>query len=100
MSPSAGRFLTRDPIGYEGSEWGLYEYVDSSPLVYVDPTGLDPDAPWLKALGQAFGQFLGGAVTAPCGSFDWSVNANGTWSYWPTSGNINENQAGVSRFGP
>ena len=32
-------FLTRDPIGYEGSEWGLYEYGLSSPIEFSDPTG-------------------------------------------------------------
>jgi RHS repeat-associated protein len=42
MSPSAGRFLGRDPIGYEGSEWGLYEFVRSRSLVNSDPTGLIP----------------------------------------------------------
>jgi RHS repeat-associated protein len=42
MSPSAGRFLGRDPIGYEGSEWGLYEYVASNVLVMTDPTGEIP----------------------------------------------------------
>jgi len=40
MSPKTGRFLGRDPIGFEGSEWALYEYCASSPLRYVDPTGL------------------------------------------------------------
>jgi RHS repeat-associated protein len=40
MSPSTGRFLGRDPIGYEGSEWGLYEYVNSKVLQSADPSGL------------------------------------------------------------
>ncbi len=31
--------FTRDPIGYEGSEWFLYEYTESKPLHYVDPFG-------------------------------------------------------------
>ncbi|MFZ4083518.1 MAG: RHS repeat-associated core domain-containing protein, partial [Pirellula sp.] len=39
MSPNAGRFLGRDPIGFEGSEWGLYEFVDSKPLIDADPFG-------------------------------------------------------------
>jgi GGDEF domain-containing protein len=39
MSPSAGRFLGREPIGYEGSEWGLCEYIGNRALVYTDPTG-------------------------------------------------------------
>ena len=29
-----------DPIGYEGSEWNLYEYVSSNPLESTDPFGL------------------------------------------------------------
>jgi hypothetical protein len=40
MSPSAGRFLGRDPIGYEGSQWGLYEYAESSPSINNDYSGL------------------------------------------------------------
>ena len=39
MSPSAGRFLGRDPTGYEGSPWGLYELLDACPLVAYDPSG-------------------------------------------------------------
>ncbi|MFN7290719.1 MAG: RHS repeat domain-containing protein [Pirellula sp.] len=41
MSPLAGRFLGRDPIGYEGSEWGLYEYLDGHALFGCDPFGKD-----------------------------------------------------------
>jgi RHS repeat-associated protein len=40
MSPNAGRFLGRDPIGYEGSEWGLYELLDSHVLTFQDAFGL------------------------------------------------------------
>jgi RHS repeat-associated protein len=39
MSPIAGRFLGRDPIGYEGEDNDLYEYVGSSSLVFVDTLG-------------------------------------------------------------
>lgn len=38
-SPPMGRFLSRDPIGYAGSEWNLYEYVESIPTGLTDPTG-------------------------------------------------------------
>jgi hypothetical protein len=31
---------SRDPIGFEGSEWNLYEYVGGRPLVNIDPLGL------------------------------------------------------------
>ena len=33
--------FTRDPIDYVGSEWNLYEVLDSQPLVNSDPDGLD-----------------------------------------------------------
>jgi RHS repeat-associated protein len=39
MNPSAGRFLGRDPIGYEGSEWGLYEFLESNSFGNLDPFG-------------------------------------------------------------
>ena len=35
-----GRWLTRDPIGYDGSDWSLYEYVESRPVDGSDPNGL------------------------------------------------------------
>ena len=34
-----GRFVSRDPIAYDGSEWNLYEYVKSGPLMALDPNG-------------------------------------------------------------
>ncbi|WP_425395007.1 RHS repeat-associated core domain-containing protein [Aeoliella sp.] len=34
-----GRWINRDPIGYFGSKWNLYEYVGGMPTRYVDPTG-------------------------------------------------------------
>ena len=40
MSPNAGRFLGRDPIGYEGSEWGLYEALEGKAFYGADPLGM------------------------------------------------------------
>jgi hypothetical protein len=40
MSPIAGRFLGRDPIGFEGSPFDLYEFVEGRVLVSTDPKGL------------------------------------------------------------
>lgn len=34
-----GSFCSRDPIGYEGSQWNLYEYTAGRPLVAADPYG-------------------------------------------------------------
>ncbi len=35
-----GRWVNRDPIGYDGSQWSLYEYVNGMPLIWFDPDGL------------------------------------------------------------
>ncbi|MFN9605294.1 MAG: RHS repeat-associated core domain-containing protein [Planctomycetota bacterium] len=40
MSPSAGRFLGRDPIGYVGGIFSVYAYVGNNPSVRSDPGGL------------------------------------------------------------
>ena len=32
--------MSRDPIGYEGSPWNLYEYVQGCPASHTDPIGL------------------------------------------------------------
>ena len=39
MSPKTGRFLGRDPIGYDGSEWNLFEYVNGGALTDRDSMG-------------------------------------------------------------
>ena len=38
--PSTGRFLSPDPIGFNGGDTNLYRYVLNNPLRYVDPFGL------------------------------------------------------------
>jgi hypothetical protein len=52
-APGLGRFCSRDPIGYEGSPFNLYESLDGNPLIAVDPLGEDsfattdlPYFPW------------------------------------------------------
>lgn len=37
--PSSGRFLNRDPIGYQGGV-NVYAYVNNSPITRADPSGL------------------------------------------------------------
>ncbi|TWU36632.1 hypothetical protein Q31b_49130 [Novipirellula aureliae] len=45
MYDPTGKSRSRDPIGFKGSPWNLYEYVNSKPLISTDPLGLlgDPD---------------------------------------------------------
>jgi RHS repeat-associated protein len=39
-SSDLGRFIARDPIGYEGGI-NLYRYVNNKPTKYIDPSGLE-----------------------------------------------------------
>ena len=39
---SAGRFINRDPIGFDGGDGNLYRYVENSPVNATDPTGNTP----------------------------------------------------------
>ena len=43
--PRAGRFLTKDPIGFAAEDTNLYRYVRNNPVNYRDPKGLFW-APW------------------------------------------------------
>ncbi|MGL4422870.1 MAG: RHS repeat domain-containing protein, partial [Gemmataceae bacterium] len=40
-SPTLGRWVTMDPIGYQAGDVNLYGYVGSNPIIYVDPLGSD-----------------------------------------------------------
>ena len=61
-----GRFVNRDPIAYEGSEWNLYEYASCRPQHKVDPTGFLAQVPILVkvcSLGGRFNPFTGAVIT-------------------------------------
>ena len=78
MSPETGRFMGRDPIGYEGSEWHLYEFLDSQSLVNSDAEGQSAAPPQsgnsATASGNGFWSFL------PCGSFAYTYTI--TANFW------------------
>ena len=38
----AGRFLNRDPIGFEGGDWNLYAYAGGNSIAQIDPSGNSP----------------------------------------------------------
>ncbi len=39
--PQLGRFVSEDPIGFEGGDVNLYAYVENEPLNFGDPRGLE-----------------------------------------------------------
>jgi hypothetical protein len=55
-APGLGRFCSRDPIGFEGSEWNLYEYCTGAPFNKIDPFGLSGDSVtnYYKKCGEDF----------------------------------------------
>jgi len=40
LHPTLGRWMQRDPIGYDGGSMDLYEYVGGHPTIMTDPSGL------------------------------------------------------------
>ena len=42
---SLGRFISEDPIGFDGKDKHLYRYALNSPTNFTDPTGKDPFDP-------------------------------------------------------
>lgn len=40
--PMEGRFVSKDPIGFDGGDVNLYAYVRNNPVNLKDPSGLSP----------------------------------------------------------
>lgn len=38
--PEVGRFISEDPLGFDGGDLNLYAYVGNNPVMSVDPWGL------------------------------------------------------------
>jgi RHS repeat-associated protein len=37
--PAVGRFISEDPIGFDGGDVNLYAYVLNNPILFIDPWG-------------------------------------------------------------
>ncbi|KQC06937.1 MAG: hypothetical protein APR62_07285 [Smithella sp. SDB] len=50
--PTVGRFISEDPIGFDGGDVNLMAYVGNNPVTGIDPSGLcgESPSPFLQAL--------------------------------------------------
>jgi uncharacterized protein RhaS with RHS repeats len=53
--PETGRYLTPDPIGFEGGDINLYVYTRNNPVNLIDPWGLDVNICYYSDAAMGFG---------------------------------------------
>ena len=46
LSTQQGRWMTEDPIGFDGGDFNLYRYADNTPVNFQDPSRLLPVCFW------------------------------------------------------
>jgi RHS repeat-associated protein len=70
--PHTGRFISQDPLGFDGGDVNLYIYAANNPIVYLDPNGQ-----WVTtAIGAASGG-LSGLMTGIQNGNVWAGIAGG-----------------------
>lgn len=94
--PAAGRWTSKDPIGFDGSDPNLYGYVRNDPVNFVDPTGLQEEAAGTGAGGTPSGGTGSGGINVlgrepGTSGIDWSGPSPGglddpNWSPGQPSG--------------
>jgi RHS repeat-associated protein len=72
--PQVGRFISEDPIGFDGGDVNLYAYVSNNPINLVDPDG--------RLAAQVIGGLVGGAF----GAYSGYTSSNGDWGQALRSG--------------
>jgi len=74
--PSAGRFISQDPIGFSAGDVNLYRYVGNAPGDATDPLGKSPTL-ISGGIGAGVGAVVGGAIGWWNGSGFWSGAGHG-----------------------
>ncbi len=89
-SPALGRFISKDPIGFNGGN-NLYGYVANNPLIYTDPFGLVIKVTMspLQKMQMENGRFKAGQKV----TFDWQ------WKGEPTPPSTDDCPPAEKRYG-
>jgi len=79
---ASGKWLSEDPIGFDGGDANLYRYVGNSPTLFLDPFGLE------KILGihsnaKTDGKFTSGHAWLSV--YDTDTGQKCTYGLWPDS---------------
>ncbi len=80
-SPSMGRFLQTDPIGY-ADDIDLYTYVGNDPTDLVDHTGEQAEVAMEMEMGAAAGNSQNQAANKKAGVYLWSAIKSGASTYY------------------
>jgi RHS repeat-associated protein len=68
-SASIGGFLSRDPTGFAAGDVNLHRYVNSNPIIFVDPSGLSARGALIAGgTGLATGAATGALIAGPAGA--------------------------------
>jgi RHS repeat-associated protein len=100
--PVNGRFVNRDPIGFDGGDWNLYVYVSNAPTILVDPSGANTTSEGPCAPGQCSLWVTNpmvpngsGGSGSPCGSEQFTIVFSGSGTV-SASGNLSPGGVGWS----
>lgn len=66
-TPSTGRWMSKDPIGFNGGDGNLYRYVGNDSVNRIDPKGTCAAVSWLVSfirgvMGLSNGSIISGNV--------------------------------------
>jgi len=80
--PEVGRFISEDPMGFDGGDVNLYVYASNNPILYSDPLGL-----WTLQLGWSVSGGAGAGGTYGKGFvFGYSCESGFQWGRYETVG--------------